>query len=98
MRLYSRIAYDWTVLLTAIAAAAAQIKAKNFTIDGEAVVLGPDGLSRSAGAAIAQYRGRHPIQRTHRPGRPLYVANCLADEQILPSSEENGEPVAALAK
>jgi hypothetical protein len=30
--------------------------------------------------------------------RPLYVANCLADEQILPSSEENGEPVTALAK
>jgi len=32
--------------LPAIAAAAAQIKAKSFTIDGEAVVLGPDGLSR----------------------------------------------------
>jgi ATP-dependent DNA ligase len=34
--------------LAAIAAAAAAelIKAKSFTIDGEAVVLGPDGLSR----------------------------------------------------
>jgi bifunctional non-homologous end joining protein LigD len=32
--------------LTAIAAAAQQIKAKSFTIDGEAVVLGPDDLSR----------------------------------------------------
>jgi bifunctional non-homologous end joining protein LigD len=30
----------------AIAAAAELIKAKSFTIDGEAVVLGPDGLSR----------------------------------------------------
>jgi bifunctional non-homologous end joining protein LigD len=29
-----------------IAAAAGVIKAKSFTIDGEAVVLGPDGLSR----------------------------------------------------
>src|SRR6266436_7177347 len=28
--------------------------------------------------------------------RPLYVANCLADEQILPSSEENGEPLSSL--
>jgi hypothetical protein len=32
--------------LAAIAAAAGRIKAKSFTIDGEAVVLGPDGLSR----------------------------------------------------
>jgi len=42
----SRNAYDWTVRLAAIAAAAELIKAKSFTIDGEAVVLGPDGLSR----------------------------------------------------
>ncbi len=46
MRLYSRNAYDWTVRLAAIAAAAELIKAKSFTIDGEAVVLGPDSLSR----------------------------------------------------
>ncbi len=46
LRLYSRNAYDWTARLAAIAAAAERIKAKSFTIDGEAVVLGPDGLSR----------------------------------------------------
>jgi bifunctional non-homologous end joining protein LigD len=46
VRLYTRNAYDWTVRLPAIAAAAARIKAKSFTIDGEAVVQGPDGLSR----------------------------------------------------
>jgi bifunctional non-homologous end joining protein LigD len=46
VRLYSRNAYDWTVRLAAIATAAESIKAKSFTIDGEAVVLGPDGLSR----------------------------------------------------
>jgi bifunctional non-homologous end joining protein LigD len=46
MRLYSRNAWDWTARLSAIAAAAEPIKAKSFTIDGEAVVLGPDGLSR----------------------------------------------------
>jgi bifunctional non-homologous end joining protein LigD len=46
VRLYSRNAYDWTVRLAAIAAAAELIKAKSFTIDGEAVVLGPDSLSR----------------------------------------------------
>jgi ATP-dependent DNA ligase len=33
--------------LSAIATAARRIKAKSFTIDGEAVVLGPDGLSLS---------------------------------------------------
>jgi bifunctional non-homologous end joining protein LigD len=46
VRLYTRNAYDWTARLPAIAAAAARIKAKSFTIDGEAVVLGPDGFSR----------------------------------------------------
>jgi bifunctional non-homologous end joining protein LigD len=45
VRLYSRNAIDWTAKLPAIAAAARRIKAKSFTIDGEAVVLGPDGLS-----------------------------------------------------
>src|SRR5215469_13979744 len=46
VRLYTRNAYDWTARLPAIAAAAERIEAKSFTIDGEAVVLGPDGLSR----------------------------------------------------
>jgi bifunctional non-homologous end joining protein LigD len=46
VRLYSRNAYDWTARLPAIAAAAERIKAESFTIDGEAVVVGPDGLSR----------------------------------------------------
>ena len=46
VRLYTRNAYDWTERLPAIAAAAERIKAKSFTIDGEAVVLEPDGLSR----------------------------------------------------
>jgi bifunctional non-homologous end joining protein LigD len=46
VRLYTCNAYDWTARLPAIATAAERIKAKSFTIDGEAVVLGPDGLSR----------------------------------------------------
>jgi bifunctional non-homologous end joining protein LigD len=46
VRLYSRNANDWTARLSAIATAARRIKARSFTIDGEAVVLGPDGLSR----------------------------------------------------
>jgi bifunctional non-homologous end joining protein LigD len=46
VRLYSRNANDWSARLSAIAAAAARIKANSLTIDGEAVVLGPDRLSR----------------------------------------------------
>jgi ATP-dependent DNA ligase len=46
VRLYSRNANDWTVRLPAIAAAAERIRARSFTLDGEAVVMGPDGLSR----------------------------------------------------
>jgi bifunctional non-homologous end joining protein LigD len=49
VRLFSRNANDWTARLPAIAAAAERIRAKSFTIDGEAVVLGPDGLSRFEG-------------------------------------------------
>jgi bifunctional non-homologous end joining protein LigD len=45
VQLSSRNAHDWTARLSAIAAANQRIKAKSFTIDGEAVVLGPDGLS-----------------------------------------------------
>jgi hypothetical protein len=46
VRLFSRNAYDWTERLAAIATAAESINAESFTIDGEVVVLGPDGLSR----------------------------------------------------
>jgi bifunctional non-homologous end joining protein LigD len=44
--IYSRNANDWTTRLPAIASAAERLRAKSFTIDGEAVVVGPDGLSR----------------------------------------------------
>jgi hypothetical protein len=43
-----RDADDLTVRLRAIAAAAARIKAKSFTVEGEAVVLAPDDLSSCA--------------------------------------------------
>jgi hypothetical protein len=45
VRLYSRNANDWTARLSAIATTARRIKAKSYTIDGEAIVPGPDGLS-----------------------------------------------------
>jgi bifunctional non-homologous end joining protein LigD len=45
VRLCSRKALDWTGRLPAIAAGTAFLKAKSFTIDGEAVVIGQDGLT-----------------------------------------------------
>jgi bifunctional non-homologous end joining protein LigD len=61
VRLYSRNAYDWTARLSAIATAAQRIKAKRFTIDGEAVVLGPDGLSRFEAAPPRIRSNRDPL-------------------------------------
>jgi len=46
VRLYSRNAIDLTAKLSVIAGAAERIKTESFTIDGEAVVLGADGMSR----------------------------------------------------
>jgi ATP-dependent DNA ligase len=46
VQFYGRNAYDWTARLASIAAAAEMIRAKSFYDDGEAVVVGPDGLSR----------------------------------------------------
>jgi bifunctional non-homologous end joining protein LigD len=45
MRLFTRPGYDWTDRYPAIARAAAKLRAKSFTIDGEAAVCGPDGIA-----------------------------------------------------
>ena len=46
VRLWTRNAVDLTDRLPLITSAAVHIEAQSFTIDGEAVVLGPDGLSQ----------------------------------------------------
>jgi bifunctional non-homologous end joining protein LigD len=45
VRLFTRRGYDWTDRYPAIAAAAAKLRAKSFTLDGEAVVCGTDGVA-----------------------------------------------------
>jgi bifunctional non-homologous end joining protein LigD len=45
VRLFTRRGHDWTDRYPAIAAAAAKLRAKSFTIDGEAVVPGGDGVA-----------------------------------------------------
>jgi ATP-dependent DNA ligase len=52
---------DRTARLAAIATAAESIKAKSFTIDGKAVVLGPDGLSPFESRNRAQERRPDPL-------------------------------------
>src|SRR5271165_1349709 len=45
VRLFTRRGYDWSARYPAIAATAARLRATSFTIDGEAVVCGPDGIA-----------------------------------------------------
>jgi bifunctional non-homologous end joining protein LigD len=45
VRLFTRRGYDWTDRYPAIAAAAAKLRAESFTLDGEAVVCGADGIA-----------------------------------------------------
>jgi bifunctional non-homologous end joining protein LigD len=48
VRLFTRRGYDWTDCYPAIAAAAAKLRTKSFTLDGEAAVAGTDGHVRCA--------------------------------------------------
>jgi bifunctional non-homologous end joining protein LigD len=45
VRLFTRRGHDWTERYPEIARAAAKLRAKSFTLDGEAVVCGPDGVA-----------------------------------------------------
>jgi bifunctional non-homologous end joining protein LigD len=56
VRLFTRRGYDWTERFPAIATAAAKLRAKSFTLDGEAVVTGADGV-----AAFDELRGRRRL-------------------------------------
>jgi len=45
VRLFTRRGYDWSGRYPAIARAAAKLRARSFTLDGEATVCGPDGVA-----------------------------------------------------
>jgi bifunctional non-homologous end joining protein LigD len=45
VHLFTRRGYDWTDRYPAIARAAAKLRARSFTIDGEAAVCGSDGIA-----------------------------------------------------
>ena len=45
MRLFTRRGYDWSGRYPSIAVTATLLRARSFTLDGEAVVCGPDGVA-----------------------------------------------------
>jgi bifunctional non-homologous end joining protein LigD len=45
VRLFTRRGYDWSGRYPAIAVTAMLLRARSFTLDGEAVVCGPDGVA-----------------------------------------------------
>ena len=45
VRLFTRRGYDWTTRYPAIASTATELSARSFTLDGEAVVCGSDGIA-----------------------------------------------------
>jgi ATP-dependent DNA ligase len=45
VHLFTRRGYDWTDRYPTIARTAAKLRARSFTIDGEAAVCGPDGIA-----------------------------------------------------
>jgi ATP-dependent DNA ligase len=45
VRLFTRRGHDWSGRYPAIAKAAMKLRARSFTIDGEAAVCGPDGIA-----------------------------------------------------
>jgi len=55
VRLFTRNGYDWTSRYPLIVEAARRIRTKQFVLDGEAVLLGVDGISDFAGL----YNGKH---------------------------------------
>ena len=55
VRLFTRNGYDWTSRYPLIVEAARRIRTKQFVLDGEAVLLGVDGISDFDGL----YSGQH---------------------------------------
>jgi hypothetical protein len=90
VRLFTRNGYDWTARYPTIAAAALKLLAKSFTLDGEAVVCGPDGV------AVFDALHRHGKVREAIP--QAFDLLELNGEDFRPvaglyQGEESGQPV-----
>jgi ATP-dependent DNA ligase len=55
VRLFTRRGYDWSGRYPAIVVTAMQLRASSFTLDGEAVVCGPDGVAIFVGIVLSEH-------------------------------------------
>jgi bifunctional non-homologous end joining protein LigD len=85
VRLFTRRGHDWTDRYPAIAAVAAKLRAKSFTLDGEAAVSGADG--------VAVFEALH--RRRAVPDAILYAFDLLElngkDLRVLPLGERKAK-------
>jgi bifunctional non-homologous end joining protein LigD len=83
VHLFTRRGYEWTDRYPAIAAAAAKLRAKSFTLDGEAVVVGHDG--------VAVFDALH---RRHKASEALlYAFDLLEHDEFNEHTDEDGATV-----
>jgi bifunctional non-homologous end joining protein LigD len=92
VRLFTRRGHDWTDRYPAIAAAAAKLRARSFTLDGEAVVSGADG--------VAVFEALH--RRHKATDAMLYAFDLLElngkDLRFLPLGERKAKLARLLAR
>jgi bifunctional non-homologous end joining protein LigD len=92
VHLFTRRGHDWTDRYPAIASAAGKLRARSFTIDGEAVVVGDDG--------IAVFDALHRRQRA--TDAILYAFDLLElnakDQRPLPFGERKAKLAKLLAR
>jgi hypothetical protein len=74
VRLFTRRGHDWTGRYPAIVKAALRLRARSFTIDGEAAVCGADGVAIGFGIIIANLSCRAPVGVN--PGMFLTPGRC----------------------
>jgi bifunctional non-homologous end joining protein LigD len=92
VRLFTRRGYDWTKRLPVIAAASLALRARSFTLDGEAVVAGPGGI-----AAFDELHSRRRLGEAFLWAFDLLELNG-ADLRPLPFSKRKARLVRLLAR
>jgi bifunctional non-homologous end joining protein LigD len=97
VRLFTRRGYDWTDRYPAIAAAAAKLRAKSFTLEGEAVVAGADGIAvfdalhRRGRVADAILQAFDVLELDGEDLRPLPLGRLGGRSRPRPAARVRGE-------
>ncbi len=108
VQMLTRSGLDWTYRVPAVADAVAQLPVTAATLDGEVVVLGPDGNTNFADLqASFQNNEKHPLNfftfdLLHLEGRntrilPLRQRKALLS-QILPRFDETSDPIVRISE